>query len=87
MAGYGQQAQSGVGRGQTMPIPSEDPMPPSAPARCNSWLIEPGLRQQQFGGRMADLLPQRVDPLTAEGELPSGGIGDAFGELSRVVPR
>lgn len=70
-----------------MPISIEDLMQVFGPGTMQQMADRAGLSQQQFGGRMADLLPQTGDQLTPEGVLPSGGIDDALGELSRLVPR
>jgi uncharacterized protein YidB (DUF937 family) len=86
-AGFGQQAQSWVGRGQNMPISVEDLMQVFGPGTMQQMADRAGLDQQQFGGRMAEMLPQMVDQLTPEGELPGGDIDDALAALSRLMPR
>jgi uncharacterized protein YidB (DUF937 family) len=86
-AGYGQQAQSWVGRGQNMPISVEDLMRVFGADTMQQMAGRAGLDQQQFGGRMAEALPQMVDQLTPDGEVPSGGIDDALATLSRMMPR
>ena len=86
-AGLGQQAQSWVGRGENMPISVEQLMQVFGQGNMQQMAASAGLDEQDFGGRLAQLLPQAVDQLTPEGEIPSGGIDDVLGMLSKLTPR
>ena len=70
-----------------MPISVEDLMRVFGADTMQQMAGRAGLDQQQFGGRMAEALPQMVDQLTPDGEVPSGGIDDALATLSRMMPR
>jgi len=86
-AGYGAQAQSWVGRGENQPISIDDLMQVFGTDRMQQMAAGAGLDRQAFGGRMAEMLPQMIDQLTPEGQLPEGGIDDALSALSRLMPR
>lgn len=86
-AGLGEQASSWVGRGQNMPISAEQLMQVFGAGNLRQMAASAGLDEQRFGGRLAELLPQAVDQLTPDGEIPAGGIDDALGMLSKMMPR
>ena len=86
-AGLGDQAQSWVGRGENMPISIEQLMQVFGAGPMEQMARGAGLDQHQFGARMAELLPQSVDRLTPEGQLPRGGVDDALAMLSQMMPR
>jgi uncharacterized protein YidB (DUF937 family) len=86
-AGLGEQAQSWIGRGQTMPISVEQLMQVFGRSNMQQMAASAGLDEQDFGGKLAQLLPQAVDQLTPEGEIPSAGIDDVLGMLSQLTPR
>ena len=86
-AGLGEQAQSWVGTGQNMPISLNQLMQVFGADRMQQMAASAGMEQQQFGGRLAEMLPQVVDRLTPEGQLPAGGIDDALGMLAKMMPR
>jgi uncharacterized protein YidB (DUF937 family) len=86
-AGFGEQAQSWVGRGQNMPISIDQLNQVFGADTMRQMSTRAGLDEQQFGGRMAEMLPQAVDQLTPDGEVPPDGIDDALGMLSRMMPR
>lgn len=86
-AGLGEQAQSWVGRGQNMPISVDQLMQVFGAGNLQQMAQSAGLDQQQFGGRLAELLPHAVDQLTPQGEIPAAGIDDALGMLSKMMPR
>jgi uncharacterized protein YidB (DUF937 family) len=86
-AGLGEQAQSWVSRGQNLPISIDQLMKVFGAERMKQMAASAGLDQQALGSQLAEMLPQAVDRLTPEGKIPSGGIEDALGMLSRLMPR
>ena len=46
-----------------------------------------GMDAGQFESQLAELLPQMVDKLTPEGQLPKGGLEDALGMLGSLLRR
>jgi uncharacterized protein YidB (DUF937 family) len=86
-AGLGAQAQSWVSRGQNMPISVDQLSQVFGSDRMRQMAAGAGLDQQVFGGRLAELLPQIVDQLTPDGQVPQGGIDDPIGMLTRMLQR
>ena len=86
-AGFGEQAQSWVSRGQNLPISVEQLTQVFGAERIDEMAAGAGLPRDVFGERLSALLPQAVDQMTPEGELPSGGLEDALAMLSRMMPR
>mgnify|MGYP001263124672 CR=1 FL=1 len=83
----GEQAASWVGRGQNMPISVEQLMQVFGTGNMQRMAASAGMDERELGGRLADLLPQAVDQLTPEGQVPSGGLDDALGALAKLMPR
>jgi uncharacterized protein YidB (DUF937 family) len=86
-AGLGEQVQSWIGSGQNLPISAEQLMQVFGAERMQQMAASAGMDQQQLGGQLAAMLPQAVDRLTPEGQIPSGGVDDALGMLSKLMPR
>ena len=86
-AGMGEQMQSWIGSGQNMPISMDQLTQVFGGDRLQQMAASAGMDQQQFGGQLAEMLPQMVDRLTPEGQVPAGGIDDALGMLSKMMPR
>jgi uncharacterized protein YidB (DUF937 family) len=86
-AGLGDQAASWVGRGENMPISIDQLMQVFGAGGMHDMAASAGLDDQQFGGRLAELLPRAIDQMTPDGELPAGGVDDALGMLSKLMPR
>lgn len=86
-AGMGSQMQSWVSTGQNMPISVDQLIQVFGQGRMQQMAQQAGMDTQDFGGQMADMLPQMIDRLTPEGQIPSGGFDDALQSLSRLMPR
>ncbi len=86
-AGMGELVQSWVGSGPNMPVSIDQLMKVFGAGRMQQMAASAGMDQQQFGGQLAELLPKMVDQVTPEGQIPSGGIDDALGMLSKLMPR
>jgi uncharacterized protein YidB (DUF937 family) len=86
-AGLGEQAQSWVGRGQNVPVSVDELMQVLGAERMQQMAAGAGLDGEAFGGQLAERLPQVVDQLTPDGEIPDSGIEDALGMLAKLTPR
>lgn len=86
-AGLGPQMQSWISTGQNMPISLEQLTQVFGQDRMQQFAQQAGMEPSQFGGQMADLLPEMIDRLTPQGRLPDRGIDDALGALARLMPR
>jgi uncharacterized protein YidB (DUF937 family) len=82
--GLGHLMQSWVGTGQNLPI-SAAQIQSTLGAECTAKIAQvTGLPQAQVEGHLATLLPQLVDHLTPNGQLPQG---DLRGALASVAQR
>ncbi len=84
-AGLGEQMQSWIGSGQNMPISMDQLSQVFGAERMQQMAASAGMDQQQFGGQLAELLPKIVDQVTPVGEVPSGGVDNALGLLSKLM--
>jgi uncharacterized protein YidB (DUF937 family) len=46
-----------------------------------------GMDLGSLSGGLADMLPQMIDRMTPQGQMPAGGIDSALAELSKMMPR
>lgn len=44
-----------------------------------------GMEPNALGGELSKLLPQMIDKLTPQGQVPQTGLDDALGMLSKAV--
>jgi len=86
-AGMGEQAHSWVGRGQNLPVSADELMQVFGAERMQQMAAGAGLDADAFGGQLAERLPQMVDQLTPDGEIPGSGIEDALTMLAKLTPR
>ena len=71
-AGYGAQAQSWIGTGQNMPIDSGALSQIFGQGQLGQIAEQLGLSHQEAAGQLAQTLPQVVDRMTPEGQIPEG---------------
>ncbi|MBL8460179.1 MAG: DUF937 domain-containing protein [Zoogloea sp.] len=85
-AGLGDQVSSWVGTGQNLPISAEQlGQALGGVDGLGDMAAQLGLPQEQVAGQLAQLLPQVIDGLTPNGQLPEAG-GDLLGQnLSSVL--
>lgn len=87
-AGLGPQMGSWVSTGQNLPISAEQLLQALGQGQVQQMAANSGMDVGQLSGGLSDLLPQLVDRLTPQGQIPAtGGIDDALAELSRMMPR
>lgn len=86
-AGLGQQMQSWISTGQNMPISADQVTQVFGHGGVQRMAQQAGMDPIQFGGQMAELLPQMIDRLTPHGALPQGGVEDALSMLGKLMQR
>ena len=69
-AGYGQQAQSWIGTGQNMPIEPDALSQIFGQGQLGQIAQQLGLPQQDAAGGLAQMLPDVVDQMTPQGQIP-----------------
>ena len=69
-AGYGQQAQSWIGTGQNMPISPDALAQIFGQGQLGQIAQQLGLPQQDAAGGLAQMLPDVVDQMTPQGQIP-----------------
>ena len=83
--GLGDVAASWVGTGQNLPISPEQLQSVLGGDQIGALAQQAGLSQGDLMGQLAQMLPQVVDRLTPNGQLPAGGEADLSGMLSSVL--
>ena len=69
-AGYGQQAQSWIGTGQNMPIDPGALSQIFGHGQLGQIAQQLGVSQEEASGGLAQMLPQVVDQMTPQGQVP-----------------
>lgn len=77
--GLGEIVNSWVSTGQNLPISAEQLQSVLGGGRLQDIAAQLGVSPQQAAGSLADLLPQVVDKLTPNGQVPEGG-GDLLAQ-------
>jgi uncharacterized protein YidB (DUF937 family) len=86
-AGLGNQMGSWVSTGQNLPISPEQLLQAFGQGQMQQMAASSGMDVGQLSGGLSDLLPQLIDQLTPQGQIPASGVDDALAELSRMMPR
>ena len=86
-AGLGSQMSSWISTGQNLPVSADQLMQVFGRDQMQRMASDAGMDVQNLGTQLSQLLPQAVDQMTPNGEVPSGGLDDALGMLSRLMPR
>ncbi len=87
-AGLGEHMASWISTGQNMPINLDQLMQVFGQGNMQQMAQSAGMDVNDFGNQMSQLLPQMVDHMTPNGELPSGGgLDQALASLSQLMPR
>jgi uncharacterized protein YidB (DUF937 family) len=82
-AGYGQQAQSWVGPGQNAPIPPEALVQVFGQDRLAALAQQHGVPMESMLAGLSQQLPQAVDELTPQGQLPDAyGVAEVFQKVA-----
>ncbi len=86
-AGFGQQVASWISTGQNLPITADDLSKVFGGSQLQQMAASAGMDASQFGGQLSQLLPQLIDQMTPQGQLPAGGAEDALTMLSKMFSR
>ena len=85
-SGYGQQAQSWIGTGQNMPIDAGALSQIFGHGQLGQIAQQLGVSQEDAAGGLAQMLPQVVDQMTPQGQVPdnhSDLVNEALAMLQR----
>jgi uncharacterized protein YidB (DUF937 family) len=77
--GLGEVVNSWVSTGQNLPVSAEQLQSVLGGGQLQNIAAQLGVSPEQASGSLADLLPQVVDKLTPNGQLPEGG-GDLLAQ-------
>jgi uncharacterized protein YidB (DUF937 family) len=83
-SGLGEHAASWVGRGQNLPISADQIQALLGSDALKSLASQAGMGHEEAAGGLAQLLPQVVDKLTPEGQVPQGEP-DLMGTLKGLL--
>lgn len=86
-AGLGEQVNSWVGTGQNLPVSPEQLQQAFGSDQMSQMAEKMGLSTGDLGAQLSQMLPQVVDQLTPNGQLPQGGLGDLGGLLESLMRR
>ncbi len=86
-AGLGQQAGSWVSTGENMPISADQLTKVFGSSQIEQMASNVGMDASQFGGQLSQLLPQLIDQLTPNGQVPTGGVEEPLAALSKFFGR
>lgn len=89
-AGLGEQVASWIGKGQNLPVSAEQISQAFGGAGLGDMAALLDMSGDQLAGKVAELLPQVVDGLTPDGQLPSAegtDMAQALGSLSAILGR
>lgn len=70
--GLGEQMRSWIGTGQNLPVSPEQIQAALGSGPLGQIAAQLGMSESQAAGGLADLLPQVIDKLTPNGQLPQG---------------
>jgi uncharacterized protein YidB (DUF937 family) len=82
--GLGDAVQSWVGTGENLPVSSDQLLAALGGDRVSELAQQAGMSQGDLMGQLSHYLPQVIDQLTPQGEVPSGG-GDMAGMLGGLL--
>jgi uncharacterized protein YidB (DUF937 family) len=86
-AGLGAELNSWISTGQNLPISPEQLMQVFGQGQLQQMAASSGMDFDSLSGGLADLLPQMIDRITPQGQMPAGGLDGALAELSKMMPR
>jgi uncharacterized protein YidB (DUF937 family) len=86
-AGFGQHIQSWISSGQNLPISASEIEQVLGSQKVQQLAQAAGIDPSQMSGHLAQLLPQLIDHLTPNGQVPQGGSIDIMGALAKLAGR
>jgi uncharacterized protein YidB (DUF937 family) len=85
--GMGNIVASWISTGQNLPVSADQVQQALGPETIGRLAQQLGLSQGDVAGQLSQMLPQVVDKLTPNGQLPSGGLGDVGSLLGSLMGR
>jgi uncharacterized protein YidB (DUF937 family) len=82
--GLGNVIGSWISSGQNLPISAEQLQSVLGSGQLAGLAQQLGMPQGDLAGQLSQILPQVVDKLTPDGQMPQGGLGD-MGDLAGLV--
>ncbi|KQW72037.1 hypothetical protein ASE17_03980 [Phenylobacterium sp. Root77] len=79
--GLGEIAKSWISTGGNLPISAEQIQSVLSSGMLADFAAKLGVDPQVAAGTLAQVLPQVIDHLTPDGQVPTGGLGGALGGL------
>jgi uncharacterized protein YidB (DUF937 family) len=91
-AGMGEHVSSWISTGENLPINADQLLQVFGQGNMQQMAQAAGMNSQDLGSQLSSMLPQLIDKLTPNGELPSadaagGGLDQALASLSQLMPR
>lgn len=83
-AGYADQAQSWVSTGENQPIPPDALQQILGQGELGQIAQQLGMGQQEAAGGLASILPQLIDQMTPDGQVPAGS-GDLVSQALSIL--
>jgi uncharacterized protein YidB (DUF937 family) len=84
-AGLDSHINSWISTWQNLPISPEQLTQALGSGQLQQMAQQAGMDPQALSGQLSQLLPQLVDKITPHGQVPSGGLDDALGMLSKLM--
>jgi len=84
-AGLDSHMASWISTGQNLPISAEQLTKVFGAGEMQKMAAQVGMESNALGGELAQLLPQMIDKLTPQGQVPHTGLDDALGLLGKLV--
>lgn len=81
--GMGDAVQSWLGSGENLPVSAEQLSSVFGSEKIAEMAQQAGISTDDMSGKLADMLPQAVDKLTPDGEVPSGSLD--LGSLTSML--
>jgi uncharacterized protein YidB (DUF937 family) len=83
----GSQMNSWVSTGQNIPISPDQLMQVFGQRQMQQMAAGGGMDVGEMSGGLASMLPQLINHLTPNGQVPASGMDGALAEISRMMPR
>lgn len=84
-AGLDSQISSWISTGKNMPISAEQLLKVFGAGEMQKMASQVGMEPNAFGAELSQLLPQMIDRVTPQGQVPSTGLEDALGMLGKLM--
>lgn len=86
-AGLGDAVASWIGTGPNQPVSADQVQQALGEQHLERLSTASGLPPQEIAGHLSELLPELINKLTPNGEVPQGGLGQAEALLAQFLGR